>query len=410
MNEVVTTNVNDCNSVLFGNDLNVPDKVTLVIDTRMPDEKSSEAASLSNTSAKIFNLPCLPRWEPPDCKLFCKQLHAACDEIVKDRDVIYIIDTIGASRSAMVAAIILRLVFNYAPSDAIRVVEESYLRQNTRNPIWWITGIPICPRHKMFAEWQVLGVTWKNFCSRKRSKALGVRRRNRANGIAGTVRSVQMPYTGRSPSTKLLYLDGFEIYKMGTPTAEYGKLHPGKIGRVRFLRASRSGRLLYDVSDSLQNLLIACQVFQCHIKTLANEKPQLTSQWYETFLDLVGKTEVHKVHPDAKMMLGKVEEPVFYMWQGIKLNKLQFRIIVFCNMYEKCVKNTEAFRDLQLNHQGGSNMELLDYDSCDHFEYGMSLRQALVDENIPWGHSMVLKGMLEGDRPWTEEEILLEVS
>ena len=96
---------------------------------------------------------------------------------------------------------------------------------------------------------------------------------------------------------------------------------------------------------------------------------------------------------------------MYYLWEGVKLSKVQFRVLVFCTLYERLVIETDRFKDLKAMHDGGMNLYLLDFESYDILEEGVTLKEAMLDPDHTWGHSMILYGILTNNTPWRDKDL-----
>lgn len=390
--------------VYFGNRFEVPEDVTVLVETRTPAE--IEAKPTPEGKFQVLKFEILPDWEPMDdsaFKMFMYELKKQAGE----EGIVYLFDSTGASRSAMLAIILLHDHMKMQIDECFESVENSYFEQNRHvHPKWKTAGIPRRARHRMFAEWKCQKCEWKTFISKHNYKLKGAQKRNRAARIAGSVRIGYLPYRGFAPSCRYPYIEHFQhVRSNNKETGDWPELHPGAIGPIHYDRLMPDGTLAKTMCFNLNNLVLAHSVFPEH---LDEETGELNALFYETQLDLIGTAKVYAKHPRIKVRpANEGEKPLFYIWEKTRLNELQFRILVFTTLYAKMIQEVDRFKELKSLHSAGMNLYLLDYDSYDIWEEGLTLYEAMVDTSRPWGHSMILYGLLTKDCPWEDPDLEL---
>ena len=93
----------------------------------------------------------------------------------------------------------------------------------------------------------------------------------------------------------------------------------------------------------------------------------------------------------GKSMKGQRFEYIW--WQGKHLSYLEGRREIYMRYYVKEVQKTGAWEKLKKMHDSGENLLIVGFDGRD---FGDSLEQAFKDETKPFGHELVLCGMLTG--------------
>lgn len=390
--------------VIFGNKItDLPEDTTIIVDTRIDEEKVG--FEIETKGKEVFCLPVLPNWEPIDEGAFMREVSYLRDKIGPE-DICYIVDTTGASRSAMVAILLLHDWLKYSIEQAFNATEICFFEQNKHiEPKWRSVGLPRMVRHRSFAEWKIQTCGWKTFTTKHTNSVNGAQRRNRAARRAGNVRTASFPYKGISPSMKFPYLREFQHIRMNSPkTGDWTDLHPGRIGPLDFERETAYTERAPCQVFNLNNLVLACSVYPEHIDP---ETGGFTPRFFEIQQELIESNVVYLHHPDAKNDYDRYTEPLYYTWEGIKLNKVQFRVIVFTQLYAQKVQETDRYANLCELRASGMNLFLMDYDAIDHIEAGLSLRTIMLDPNMPWGHSMILYGLLTNDMPWEDPNLEL---
>lgn len=94
--------------------------------------------------------------------------------------------------------------------------------------------------------------------------------------------------------------------------------------------------------------------------------------------------------------MGKGASPLYSLWDGEKLPYVEARKRIYIPLYAKCVRKTEAWKDLQAMYQEQSTFGMWDFDGYDHHALGMTLEQVRDHPTRKMGHAFVLAMMLEG--------------
>lgn len=94
--------------------------------------------------------------------------------------------------------------------------------------------------------------------------------------------------------------------------------------------------------------------------------------------------------------------PLYSYWFGEKLSYLEGRRRIYCPIYERLVRKTEAYKDLEARVERGENILIIGYDG--YPREGKTWKQCFEDISRPFGHEMVIACMLENRRPFPWEE------
>ena len=92
--------------------------------------------------------------------------------------------------------------------------------------------------------------------------------------------------------------------------------------------------------------------------------------------------------------MGRGTKPLYSLWDGEHLGYIEARKRIYVPLYAKLVVQTTAYRKLQLLHEGGDGLILLDWDGR-HDPRPFS--EILNDSTQIMGHAFVLKALLEND-------------
>lgn len=105
----------------------------------------------------------------------------------------------------------------------------------------------------------------------------------------------------------------------------------------------------------------------------------------------------------------KAPVPLYSLWDGQRLGYIEARVRIYCPLYADAVEGTEAFKILSSLYSKWGRITLWDFDGYDHRQRGMTYRDALLDGTRSMGHSFVLAMMLENERVWEEDGLLLSL-
>jgi len=90
-------------------------------------------------------------------------------------------------------------------------------------------------------------------------------------------------------------------------------------------------------------------------------------------------------------------KPLYSYYMGEKLGYVAARKRMYAPWYARCVKQTDAYRQLKSEHLAGQNLLLVEYDGLDPSALadnrpldGDMLRRLIDDENHVFGHGLVL--------------------
>lgn len=386
--------------MFFGNRKEVPHYITYVIDCRTDEELEASplpASLMPNEKRKLARLPMLKDWEPVKDDQFRGDFGLIMEEVGNQS--CYIYDTQDCSRSSMLIVIMMHEIYKHSAEDSFQKVEKAYFTQNKVDPKWRTVGLPRRSRHRMFADWIMSGVCWKTYMSKFVQNVKGTHRAQRARCLCGSVRVSQMPKRHITPSVRMPYIASYHHITLSIwDRGEWSDLHPVSLQRIMYKKLLPDGTLVNAIAGTLLGLVLSCHVYSDHL----NANDELNPRYFEIAEHLATSCYYMASHPHAR---GR--EPVFYMWEGTRLSKLQFRVVVFTHMYADLVQRTERFDALSQMRLSGWNLHLLDYDSYDYFEEGSTLKQAMLNPNKPWGHSMILAGLLTNCRPWNDEKLEL---
>ncbi len=93
--------------------------------------------------------------------------------------------------------------------------------------------------------------------------------------------------------------------------------------------------------------------------------------------------------------MGRGAVPSYSYWNGSKLSYIEARKEIYIPLYSQSVSKTEAYAQLQKEHEKG-DIWLWDFDGYDYHSLGMSLEEVLECSDRKMGHAFVLAMMLEG--------------
>ncbi len=98
--------------------------------------------------------------------------------------------------------------------------------------------------------------------------------------------------------------------------------------------------------------------------------------------------------------MGKGALPLYSLWKGQKLTYVEARKKIYCPLYARAVRKTEAFKELVKRHDYYGDLWLWDFDSYNHRALGMTYQDVIDCPNRKMGHAFVLAMLLENECVW----------
>jgi len=94
---------------------------------------------------------------------------------------------------------------------------------------------------------------------------------------------------------------------------------------------------------------------------------------------------------------------LYVTWRnGQRMTYLEARKRIYCPIYARLVKETEAFKKLyKMVHEEKKDVLLVGYDGYDREH--RSWEECLNDETRSFGHEMVLGALLDNEEPWLDK-------
>jgi hypothetical protein len=93
--------------------------------------------------------------------------------------------------------------------------------------------------------------------------------------------------------------------------------------------------------------------------------------------------------------MGKGRVPLYYYWEGKKLTQIEARVQIYIPLYANAVVKTDAFKKLKKLYEKTQHIVLLDYDSYNHRDLGLTWEEVINDPKRKMGHAFVLAMLLE---------------
>jgi hypothetical protein len=172
--------------------------------------------------------------------------------------------------------------------------------------------------------------------------------------------------------------------------APYKQLSPFLLGPIHFKEYDATGEQRNYEATNLENLWQFSKVWTCDV----NPDGSIKADWFVT--RDAGWADP-KPHRRRKVSAG--ESTLYSFWNKERLLYGEARKRIYIPYYVQLAQATDAYKQLhKLVHEGGINVQIIGYDGRD-FAMG-SLRACLEDLRAPFGHELVLCGMLRGERVW----------
>jgi len=240
--------------------------------------------------------------------------------------------------------------------------------------------------------------------SKKHKKSIEKARiQNKKLKKRGQIRCNKLPYRFSKVKEKTWpNVDGFKnINVCSGSTQIYKNLSPMKLGPIIFKVVDFDGNIKKIKAKNIENLWQASKVWKSDIDDKTKEPKE---EWYET-RNKYYKDE--KAHRHIKKSSGKnINIPLYSLWVNQKTKEvqkllyLQARGEIYCPIYEKCVKKTKAFKDLNKLIENGYNIQILGYDGYDYEANNITLKECFDDDSRPFGHELALTAILKNEKFW----------
>lgn len=109
----------------------------------------------------------------------------------------------------------------------------------------------------------------------------------------------------------------------------------------------------------------------------------------------------------VRFPMGKGAKPVYTLWDGKQLGRIEARQQVFIPLYAAAVVKTPAFKKLKESVQQNDETVLWDYDGYNFSKLGMSFKDVITDTTREMGHAFVLAMLLEGYVRVENDQVLI---
>jgi hypothetical protein len=93
--------------------------------------------------------------------------------------------------------------------------------------------------------------------------------------------------------------------------------------------------------------------------------------------------------------LGKGKKPFYSLFDGVKMDYVRARKIIYAHHYGFLIQNTPSFAMLKNLHDAGNLIVLRDFDGYDHIRMNMSLIDVINNPNRSMGHAFVIAMVLQ---------------
>ncbi len=196
------------------------------------------------------------------------------------------------------------------------------------------------------------------------------------------------------------HVDGFKNVNVGAGSrGDVKQLIPCYLGPIPLRFSKNTPRV---VAQNMEVMWKFSRVFKKDI----DSKGQPTKEWYKWRNKGWSDPEGH--HWVDKDLKGRKsdEQPVYFiLGQSRKLGFVTARTRIFCRTYAKLVIRTPGYKKLLDLIDKGINIHIMGPQGYDYAEKNGSLDDCLFDGNRPFGHELILAGLLTGDTPWVKGSV-----
>lgn len=373
-----------------------PSQCDYVLDTRHEDEEPYEAIPEGNYHVENYQIR--PFMEP-EFSDHWDETGRAIVNVVKEGKKLFILDSDGTERSAMIAWFVFTKIQNCHPEDAFVDFQKEYLKWEDRPNKWIQTQVPRCARQVMWAMWKLLDVSFDSFSN---SYGKNVKRgKNRALRVNGDISCGELIHRLVSMNYHVLRKKGYnsiQIVSAGGHGENWGELRDDKLINIQYRFQHIADSIAIQDASTFHHLWRSLFVYNDkHLDE--NGKPNaqffidqdVISRW--TASDIYSH-HIYENFPDGIWWFGEIfpyDYAKVYIWSPI---------------YAFLVEQTSAYRELKNLMVSGINLLLLDYDGLAFDEHGFTYEQYVESVPSKWNHCHVLYGMLKNIRPWEDRDVL----
>ena len=381
--------------VMWGGFDTLPEECEYIMDTRHPCEAPYTPVPEGNWEIELY--PIRPQMEPEFDDSW-NPVGRDIVTIVKDGKKIYIVDTDGTERAAMIAWYVYTKIKNCHPDDGFTDLQVDYLKWENRPKKWYNSKVPRCERQIMWCTWKLLDCSWEAFANNygkpiKRGK-------KGALCITGSISCGEAIHQSLSTHYRSLRRRAFQtihITGVGGTGENWTELKPENFRNITYNFQHIGDSIAVQNASTFIHLWKSLFVYNA--KHLDSEG-KLNAQFFidqDMISRHTGNHEyshhLYENYPDGVWWFGEIfpyNYALMYIWSPL---------------YASFVEKTQRFSDLKNLVVRGIDVLLLDYDAVNFEELGYTYEQYVELCPVKWSVAHVLYGLLKNDRPWDEAGI-----
>lgn len=176
----------------------------------------------------------------------------------------------------------------------------------------------------------------------------------------------------------------------------FKQLSPFLLGPIHFKEYDKDGVQRDYTATNVENFWQFTKVWECDLDASGRIKDEWfalrDAGWADPKPHRRPRGKVNTTGPNRNV-------PMFSYWNKERLPYGEARKRIYMPYYVQLAQATDAYKQLhKLVHEDGINVQIIGYDGRDFAT--SSLRACLDDVSKPFGHELVLCGMLRGERVW----------
>lgn len=390
--------------LMWGSFETIPTDCDYILDTRHNDEMPYD--EVPEGSYHVESFPIRFSMEPEFNDLW-EAFESDVVDVVKEGRKLYILDTDGTERAAMIAWYVFTKIRAYRkeschPEDTLSDFQPFYLAWENRPKQWINTRVPRFARQVMWGMWKLMGCSWESFCLR-----YGGSMKKGKNGpmrLSGDVCCGEVIHRSISERYRVVRKPDYvpiHIRAVGGLGEIWPDLKPEFITNIKYRFQHINDSIAIQDASTLQHLWRSLFVYNDrHLD--ADGKPNA-----QFFLD----QDMISRHTGDDSYTYHIWEnfPDGVWWFGVVIPYETALVYIFSPLYAYFVEKTKRYVELKDLVTRGINVMLLDFDAFAFEEHGFTYHEYTESQPKKWGISHILLGMLKNDRPWHDEDVILSL-
>jgi hypothetical protein len=313
--------------------------------------------------------------------------------LVKNGKKIYIVDSDGTERAAMIAWFVYTKIKNCHPDDGLADIQIDYLKWVDRPRKWYNTRVPRFARQVMWCTWQLLDITWDAFTNIfGKTIKRGKKGPLRVNGGVCCGEAIHQSLSTHYRSLRKHGWQSIHITGVGGTGENWTELKPENFCNITYKFQHIGDSIAVQNGATLTHIWKSFFIYnERHLDSEGKPNSTFFIDQDTISRDGTGRLQTHHLydnHPDGVWWFGEIfpyEYALVYIWSPL---------------YAYFVEKTQRYDDLKNLVVRGIDVLLLDYDAACFEELGFTYAEYVDTCPRKWSVAHVLYGLLKNERPW----------